>query len=172
MDAPGVPIWLLDMDGVINGIRPGWVRAPRTTSLEANGVEYRIRYAPELIRRIRGLHQTRQVDLRWATTWACHTRRLNNLYDLQGVPPAFALPRGDNTSRERVGELKVRAALAVVRAGHRLIWTDDEAIPAQGPVREELEGCGALLLAPDDSRCLRPEDMDAIEKYACARRPV
>ncbi|GAB6902251.1 HAD domain-containing protein [Kineosporia succinea] len=160
------PVWLLDLDGVINGSRPGWGRSPRSTSLEANGCEYRIRYAPALMIRIRTLHRAGRVELRWASTWAGHTFELNDLFSLPGVPPAFALPHGDGTPREQVGELKVHAALAVVRAGGRLIWTDDEAIPPAGAVREELEAAGALLIAPDATRCLRPDDLDVIENYA------
>jgi hypothetical protein len=162
-----VPLWLLDLDGVINGSRPGWSGPPRTTSLAAHGVGYRIRYAPALIQRIRALHNADRVEVRWSTSWVDHCEDLNQLFNLPGVEAAFHLTDATQTqTKAHIGKLKVRAALDAVRAGRRLIWTDDEVIPVQGPDRAELEAGDALLIVPDERRCLRPDDLDVIEAYA------
>jgi hypothetical protein len=62
------PVWLLDVDGVINGTgRAGWQQAPRAGTAFASGIGYRMRWAPQLIAGIRALLP--HVDVSWATTW-------------------------------------------------------------------------------------------------------
>lgn len=43
------PVWLLDVDGVINATRPGWGSPPRQASVYADGDDWPMRWAPALI---------------------------------------------------------------------------------------------------------------------------
>jgi hypothetical protein len=155
-------VWLLDIDGVLNGFgRCGWSGPPRTSRVLVDGLAYRIRWAPQLIDRIGALHDSGLVEIRWATTWVEHgTDQIERLTGLPAFPHAYRHIQG-----VRHRDAKLNAALDVAGFGHRLIWTDDDAIPAAGPDRETLDAAGALLVVPDERRALRPEDLDAIEAY-------
>jgi hypothetical protein len=170
--APDTPVWLLDVDGPINCTRPGWRAVPRRSSVRVvDGRELRLCWAPALIDRIRQIHAGGQVEIRWATSWIAPgvlrpvaVRELESLLRLPALPlawpaPTAELPPGD------VLAAKVAAALAVVESGRRLVWTDDDAIPATGPDRAVLDAAGALLIVPSPRRGLLSEHLDTIGGY-------
>lgn len=156
-----VPVWLLDVDGVLNANRAGWGGPPTSRSIMAFDNSWRMRFAPALMAAIRDLSTV--VEVRWATTWAGHIPDLSRVFALPEFAPAFAMPDGRPT-QELIAPLKLTAALDVVESGRRLIWTDDDAIPEAGPDRGRLDAAGALLIAPKPSRGLRPEHLDAIRE--------
>lgn len=157
-----IPVWLLDVDGVINANRPGWGGAPWTTTVYAE-VEYKLRWEPKLTARIRRWIHDQVIDVRWCTTWCPNADLLERAWSL---PPLVRCWPDEPVSPGSRHAAKVAAALAVIGAGRRLIWTDDEAIPENGPDRERLDAAGSLLIAPRSSRGLRPEHVDAIAAYA------
>lgn len=165
------PVWLLDVDGVVNTTRPGWGGAPRRSHVwsGADHTSYVIRWAPALIDRIRDLHVGGEVEVRWCTTWCPEADRLERLWHLPPLLRALdadPMPRGADC-----WPLKLAAARDVLASGHRLIWTDDEALPQPGAAREELTAGGqALLIAPRANRGLQPEDLDHIARFAVGRR--
>lgn len=158
-------IWLLDVDGVINGSRPGWSAPPRSATAYAEGRSFRLRWEPKLIERIRAVAAS-GVDVRWATTWCVAVPELLRVFGLD-LPSALDPDRPAHLVWD---EVKINAALAVLAAGDRLIWTDDSVVPAARgfyPEFREAEREGrALLIAPVPSRGLRPDHLDAIEAYA------
>jgi len=167
----GKPVWLLDVDGVINTTKPGWGAAPSRSLVwsAADNTSYLLRWAPLLVDRIRGLVLTGKVEIRWCTTWCPEAERLEQLWHLPQLDRALEadpMPRG-----AECWPLKRAAAGDVLAEGRRLIWTDDEALPPPGPERDELtaEGRG-LLIAPRATRGLQPADLDLIEKFAEGRR--
>jgi len=159
-----IPVWLLDVDGVLNASRAGWGGPPTSRSIVAFDTTWRMRFSPSLIAGIRGLAAAPLVEIRWATTWAGHIPDLSRVFALPEFAPAFPMPDGRPT-QDLIAPLKLAAALAVVESGRRLIWTDDDAIPDAGPDRDRLDAAGALLIAPKPSRGLRPEHLDAIAAY-------
>lgn len=160
------PVWLLDVDGVINASRAGWSSPPHTRTVYAGGFGWKIRWAPQLIQHIRALDDSGLVTIQWATSWIdVGVQQLEIELGLPSFPLAYLAEDG---ARDHRGA-KTGAALEVVRSGHRLIWTDDEAIPAVGPEREELDAAGALLIAPSPSRGLRPEHLAQIEELVGLR---
>lgn len=161
------PVWLLDVDGVVNVARPGWGGPPRRSLVwaDSEAVGYQVRWAPPLTDRIRALHHAGVVEVRWCTTWCPEAGKLERLWRL---PPlvrsldADPMPRGSGC-----WPLKLAAARAVLAAGRRLVWTDDEALPATGPDRDTLTADGrVLLIAPRPSRGLQPPDLDRIAAFA------
>ncbi|MEU8613723.1 hypothetical protein AB0C29_37640 [Actinoplanes sp. NPDC048791] len=165
------PVWLLDVDGVINTIKPGWGAAPRKSLVwsGADNTSYVLRWSPLLVDRIRALHTDGRVEVRWCTTWCPEAERLESLWRLPVLGRALdadPMPRG-----AQCWPLKLAAAWEVLAEGRRLIWTDDEALPPPGPAREELTADGrALLIAPRANRGLQPADLHLIEKFAEGRR--
>ena len=165
-------VWLLDVDGVINGSRAGWSRQPATATAYHLGNRYRLRHEPMLLQRIHRLALSGLVKVRWSTTWNDAPGELSRVFPALGPFPHAFEPRLPKYPHLTYDELKVRAALDVLAAGDRLIWTDDSVV---GPARNmylpltAAEARGqALLIAPNASRGLRPDDMDDIEAFAAA----
>lgn len=160
------PVWLLDVDGVINCTRPGWHAAPFHKTVWSNTAdrEFRIRWAPALIQRIRALHRSGLVEIRWCTTWCGDTSGLEHVFGLPALTSAFEVPAG-----RYVGDVKLAAARQVLADGRRLIWADDDEVPTSGDLYDELtRDDRSLLVRPDSRTGLLPEHMDAIETFAAA----
>lgn len=159
------PIWLLDVDGVING-HPrlcGWDRPPRR--LKAGFPVY---YEPRLIDRIRAVHATGLAEVRWSTTWCGYPAELAQLEDQLDLHLERAF--GGRPSTKTWADLKLQAAVDVLEQGRRLIWTDDDdadVAPQFSAVVADAEQAGrALLIAPQSELGLRLEHLDAIEAFA------
>lgn len=155
--------WLLDIDGVINANKPGWSAPPRRISCAG----FTIRWAPALIARIRGIQRSGHVSILWSSTWCGYPTQLDELAGRLGLDlePAF----GDLPGHLTWADLKVRAALGVLDAGRRLVWTDDDEVGAARELfpqlaQAEAEG-RALLIAPRSNRGLQREHMNAIEAF-------
>lgn len=158
------PVWLLDIDGVINASKPGWSAAPRKVSCAG----FTIRWAPALIVRIRELSRAGLVEIRWSSTWCGYPDQLGDLSTRLGLefPSAFT----DRPPTKTWADLKVEAAIDVLGAGRRLVWTDDDEVGAARhlfPQLSEAEAQGrALLIAPRSNRGLQRNHLDLIEAFA------
>lgn len=158
------PVWLLDVDGVINANKPGWGAAPRRISCAG----FTIRWAPALLDRIRQIHRSGLAEIRWSTTWCGFPDQLAELSRALRVdlPQAFT----DRPMSKTWAEVKAEAAVAVLAEGRRLVWTDDDEATVAPDFYPELvpavAGGRALLIAPRSNRGLQPADMDAIEAFA------
>jgi hypothetical protein len=160
-----MPVWLLDVDGVVNARRPAWDQPFAQGHAFVDGVTYRLQWAPADPLH-QAVHKRRAAEVRWATTWVDHVHQVERLLRLPafttafrelGTSPAVAAP-----------ERKLAAALYVVEMERRpLIWTDDDAIPMSGPDLERLENAGVpvLLLSPDSFEGLGPEDLTRIDAF-------
>jgi hypothetical protein len=160
-----VPVWLLDVDGVLNADRPGWSGLPGHGTAKFEGHVFRMRWAPRLIVQLIKLHRDHVVEFRWATTWVDEIGQIEALFRLPGFPLAFSgLSSGPQS---QVPGLKGEAALHVVETERRpLIWTDDDAIPLGGPLRRRLHASQPLMLiAPDPNRGLQPADIQAVTEF-------
>jgi len=158
------PVWLLDVDGVINTRRPLWGARLNRGTARSSGVDWPIRWAPALTERIARLAATGTVEIRWCSTWCTDADQLETLFGLPELgralnAAALMNPRGTDAT-------KLAAARAVLAEGRSLIWTDDTAVPTGGPVYEALAATGqALLIRPHPRRGLRPRDLTRIEAF-------
>jgi hypothetical protein len=114
--------------------------------------------------RIRALHDTGTVEIRWCTTWVGDTGQLSAMFGLPTFPDAYT----DDVAAEHRWN-KLNAALEVVESGRPLIWVDDFAIPAADDFdaghRVTMEAAGAMLVEPDHRHGITPDDMNRIEAY-------
>lgn len=159
------PVWLLDVDGVLNASRPGWGEVPDRGDAFVDGSRYSLRWAPSLTRRISAMALGGAVEVRWATTWVDHITQIERLLRLPKIETAF---QGLNAPVDEAVARKVRAALDVVEVERRpLIWTDDDAIPDHGELLDRLlnGGVPVLLLSPGSRHGLQPEDLAAIDDF-------
>ncbi|MGO4258139.1 hypothetical protein [Marmoricola sp. RAF53] len=159
-----VPIWLLDVDGVLNANRPGWSERPRQAIAYAAGEPFKMRWSATLLNKISDLHTTGRVELRWCTTWCPWADQLEQIF---GLPPlARSIPE-PMPSSGAWPDAKVGAARNVLREGRPLIWTDDEAIPPEGPPRDALTNADVptLLIEPLPNRGLQPAHLARIEQF-------
>jgi hypothetical protein len=161
-----VPVWLLDVDGVVNARRPAWDQPFAHGNAFVDGVAYRLQWAPPLTRYIKAVHKRQAAEIRWATTWVDHVHQVERLLRLPAFRTAF---RGLGTAPS-VGapDRKLGAALHVVEIEQRpLIWTDDDAIPIMGTQRRRLEEAGVpvLLIAPDPYEGLGPVHLERIDAF-------
>lgn len=169
--AAAPPVWLLDVDGVINAMKkPRWGGPPRQATAYADGQRWRIRWSPELLRRIRQLHLLGAVELRWCTTWCPQAQQLEKIFYLPVLSRALSDADCGGQGRLLTHLAKTQAALQVVGVeGRDLVWTDDDAIPDCGTDRDTLLAHGALLVAPDSRYGLQPADVDLITGWLAGR---
>jgi hypothetical protein len=158
------PVWLLDVDGVLNATRPGWGAAPRKSKVwsSSSSFEFTIRWAPALLDRIHNIHRGGLAEIRWCTTWCCDADALELLWHLPELGRAFTEPINGYAA----SVAKLAAARQVLADGRRLVWTDDAEVPTSGDLFGDVAADGrALLIAPDERYGLQPRDLDAIEAF-------
>ncbi len=166
------PVWLLDCDGVVNAWNPGWdaPRAERRVPSATTGGTFTIRYAPALIDRIRALHESGLVEIRWCSTWCGDTVNLAAALGLPAFPDCW----DDYRNGFEGSRAKLDAARAVAAEGRPLIWTDDDLTPVEGnALYDELsDAVPTLLIRPDDRHGLQPRHLDAIEAFIAEEAEV
>lgn len=168
---PGdIPVWLLDVDGVINARKPGWSARPsrRHAYASCSRQQLPLWYAPALLARIRAAHAAGLAEIRWATTWCCEVDALEKAFSLPHFEPCWT----DHINGRAAAMAKLACAAQVLADGRRLVWTDDSETPTSGETYERLTFDGrALLIAPNPARGLQPDDMDRIEAF-CRKEPA
>jgi hypothetical protein len=136
------PVWLLDVDGVVNAIsrkpdRSVWPADQWITgTANADGTDWPILAARPVIDFIRQVHGSGRAEVRWHTTWQRDAANLAKLLDLPEFEvqdcPEFATRRqslgGLSPTAVRAAWWKLPAAERVVGGeGRALVWTDDDA---------------------------------------------
>jgi len=115
-----VPIWFLDIDGVVNAagvdLPEHLVRTEATTA----GTTWPIHYSPEVVEFINMIHRAGLAEIRWLTTWGQDAR--------SSFAPAVGLddfPAYDMYDSEDWWKAEIVAA-SVVNEARPIIWTDDD----------------------------------------------
>jgi hypothetical protein len=148
-----VPVWLLDIDGVVNA-------ASRTFPTHAwpketwqgvevedeEGVTWPIKAARPVVDFIKAVHESGRAEIRWHTTWQGHALHVGRRLGL----PDFGVQEAPEWKEQAGTEAwwKVPAARRVIaEEGRDLVWTDDDADRelSRGE-RAGLMGLGRLLI--------------------------
>lgn len=135
------PIWLLDIDGVVNSLSnkaPRYVWPLETWHkidvADTAGISWPILYSTEVIDRINAVHDSGLAEVRWHTTWQESALNFADAVGLRGFYIADA-PEFENLGQYTAQAIlnclptwwKFPAALRVLQEeGRPLIWTDDD----------------------------------------------
>lgn len=164
-DNSGAPLWLMDVDGVLNSFGPpaGYVPDPKfRTFMSGNG--YSITYDTTILKRLADLHTQERVEIRWLTTWGEEADA--------HLAEEFGLPRGLKVEatmpfREKDGWWKLVAAMAAYERGDRIVWTDDDII-YEFDAQRWLTGADPkqiVWFAPDTHIGITHEFIDRVEAW-------
>ncbi len=179
------PLWLLDVDGVLNAAtsspdRSVWDDWQRGEAVAAGRV-WPIWFSPTVCRRIGHLHEEGSVDVRWLTTWEDDANA--GLRELLGLPrlPVAGRARevhagnpgphgfvGRTPPRPAPGWWKLTVARRVADPDpmRPLVWTDDDLRYEQEALAWAEDRPGPrLLVAPQTHVGLTPPQLDAIEEF-------
>lgn len=175
------PVWLLDVDGVLNAATPfperdAWPEWSSGWAVAA-GSRWPIRWAPPVVTAIRHVIEHGLADVRWLTTWLDDANE--SLGPLLGLPALPVVPRPADRQAAAHGFLGSRAGgfggwwkLAAARAlldpqPHRpLVWTDDDLVWEPDAVAwAEGRQAPTLLIAPETDVGLTAESLAAVVAF-------
>lgn len=173
------PVWLLDIDGVVN---VPFKQAPSVWP-DAAWRRTSIRNMPILVAQpvldfITRMHESGKVEIRWHTTWR------ENAQD--EFAPELGLPRFEVAKAAEFDDLsepirpqrgrwwKFNAAWRVVHQERRpLIWTDDDIrfMETRALQMARQTWPRSLLVAPNEWTALTPKHLAQIEAFVDANQP-
>jgi hypothetical protein len=193
--ATAPPLLLLDVDGVLNALsddgptlavwphwQDGWARA--------EGRRYPIRWAPEVVARLRSWHEQGRLELQWLTTWGHDANReLRSLLALPELAVAGTYEEADlaaGAPEEQALQHDTRAAHAAVapaapdtlsgrwwkydivrrlreqQPDRTLLWVDDELHHPANPFTLWAAENGVVTVGPDPRTGLTGTDLDVL----------
>jgi hypothetical protein len=193
MRSTGIPLVLLDVDGVLNILgddaAPSWdvVLSGRAT---AEGTSFAITWSPDVIDRINSWINA-EVEIQWLTTWGYDAnnslRHLVGLPELtvagthngswQGVPEdknvtshAAMAPAAPDPLTGEWWKYDVVKRLLSEQPGRLLVWVDDELFPPTRFRRWADEHESIHPIGPDGHLGLTEADIEEIEALLDLKR--
>lgn len=167
------PLWLLDVDGVINAVdpvhdgKPGWNRGIRSGVMS-------IRWRTKVAEFIAAAHRSGRAEVRWLTTW----EELAN-EELAGPLglPTFELAGHRQAEVGALDWWKFDIVRREVPDDRPLIWTDDDLASAERMVPGLREWIAArtgpkLLISPDWHHGLTDDLLAQIEVFMHEHRAI
>jgi hypothetical protein len=160
-----LPVWLLDVDGIVNAIgrKPDPSVWPRDQWVVGSAQGWPILAATPVLDFIRAVHSQNLAEIRWHTTW--QETAQGELTDLLGLPllPVMPCPEfhsnvapAGGSSLSGDGWWKLPAALRVVHEEKRqLIWTDDD-LEIESRRKGGLQGLPLNLSGSESTLLLSP----------------
>ncbi len=171
------PVWLLDVDGVLNacssrGCRTVWPQECWNSCVVADldGRKWPILVADPVVSYLRAVHVNGDAEIRWHTSWQHSApQRLAPALGLPDWPVAVAPEYHDPSGHTAHGWWKLGAAARVLEEeGRRLVWTDDDiSFGAQltGAVGELLRRPGVLAVTPRTTIGLTRKNLLAVDAF-------
>jgi hypothetical protein len=174
------PVWLLDIDGVLNAASrkpPGFVW-PRDQWIQDRATVGRhslpILAARPVVDFIRQVHEQGRAEIRWHSTWQHDAKAVADLLDLPDFPVQEA-PEWPDSAHDEVW-WKLPAVQRVARDGWQpefrqsraLVWTDDDAYGIDLPERDVAalrSTCPLLLVVPQARLGLTPKHLREIDAF-------
>jgi len=159
------PIWLLDVDGVLNALDKRSKDWPHYETPVCRG--YVIRYAPALIERMDALVAADKVEIVWLTTWwdnIIHLPFTNwHGYRVANTEDEY------NAFRKFSGSYdwwKRPVAQRLYTPGQKMIWTDDDLAFDRVSVEWVKSVYPDVLgISPNTNHGLTPAHLDTIEAF-------
>lgn len=175
----GGPIWLLDIDGVVNALelapaRAAWPEAEfvETAARSAHNIEWPLLAAIPVLDFLRRVHAEGTAEIVWHSAWQEFSV---NVAGALGLPdwPILDCPEIDEdealvATPLRSGDRpwwKLPAAQRAAAGGRPLLWTDDDARRKLGWLDPPAWCRRALIIAPDEEVGLTPDDLRRIGEW-------
>jgi hypothetical protein len=155
------PIWLLDVDGVINAVSKNPTAWPEYKMEIING--FPIRWSPRVIDFIKSGHEQGTFEVRWLTTWGALANNL--LAPVIGLPEFTVVAEMPFRQSWYEAWWKFDAAKIVAEEDRPVIWTDDDLL-FDFEAFEWVVDLGFLPVVPDSREGLTNENLRRIEEYA------
>lgn len=165
------PIWFLDIDGVVNAIRPasagvdsGYLRYDIAVDEHGTTTVYPIHVHPEVIGFVNRVHREGLAEVRWLTTWGRQAAERFapavglDAFEVAAEPP----PDGSGRSVWRPDWWKLVAVQA--QAAGRFVFTDDDLGRESRAVLRQLPD-PSLLLSPSPGRGLEDAHLERVETF-------
>jgi hypothetical protein len=168
------PVWLLDIDGVVNALARGpvhgswpsaeWAQHVVRADIPGSGrMVLPIFVAQPVLDFVTAVHAAGAAEIVWHSTW--REAAVTDLAPVLGLPrfPISVAPEW--TTRPSGVWWKVPAAQRVVDSGRRLVWTDDDiaVVPEQVTALADRED--TLLISPDPRTGLTAEQLASIADF-------
>lgn len=170
-----IPVWLLDVDGVINAAGLGkpptfaWPADQWTDRhvITMGGHKLRIRTARPVLDFICEVHEQGRAEIRWHTTWQEDAQTLAVQLGLPEFPVQDAPEYKAFMGKGVKGWWKRPAAERILDEGRALVWTDDDITWSLGRRGEdELRTRGpVLLVSPSEQTGLLPKHLRQIGDF-------
>lgn len=174
MTQSGRPVWLLDIDGVINALSRGpvqdswpseqWVQRVVDAEIPGSGrMVLPIFAAQPVLDFVTRVVASGAAEVVWHSTWReAAATALAPALGIAAMPVSVAPEWPQRPARVW---WKVPAARRVVESGRRLVWTDDDISVVPDQVADLVEHAGTLLIAPDPQTGLTAEHLHAIAGF-------
>lgn len=176
---PSSPLWLLDIDGVVNALamglptqvwaEPDWVQRTVVVEVPDRGVmTLPILAARPVLAFVGEVHRSGTAEVRWHSTW--RATAVTGLAPVLGLPP-IPISVAPEWQQQPDGWWKLPAAQRAVSAGRRLVWTDDDIDRWRGDPRAAaaLDALDAspdvLLLSVSPATGLTPHNLEQIAAF-------
>jgi hypothetical protein len=175
-----IPVWLLDVDGVLNACskkpdRNVWPKDQWVAGRASDGRrEWPILFSRPVADFIRQVHEQGRAEIRWHTTWQQDASAVGKLLDLPDFPVQDSPEWGEHISGGHIKRhddtwWKIGAALRVVEEEKRpLVWTDDDCNAFSLPRATRERICAAmptLIVCPSDTAGLSPKNLRVIDEF-------
>jgi hypothetical protein len=167
------PVWLLDIDGVVNALARGAVRGSfppdvwRRFLVHADVPDLGPMLLPILVAQpvldfVRDVHDSGAAEVLWHSTW--RESAVTDLAPLLGLPPLPITVAPEWTLRPP-GWWKLPAARRVAASGRPLVWTDDDIACYANDLGGLDNRPDTLLISPDPVTGLVQDDLDGIAAF-------
>jgi hypothetical protein len=172
--SPERPLWLLDIDGVVNALARGavpsawpeheWVQRLVITEIPGRGaMTLPILVARPVLEFIADVHRSGSAEIRWHSTW--RTAAITSFAPAVGLPTTITMSVAPEWNERPVAQWwKLGAAERAVATGRRLVWTDDDLRIYQHET-DHLARAGNLVLGPFGDTGLTPDDLEQIAGF-------
>jgi hypothetical protein len=173
-DARTRPVWLLDIDGVVNALARGavrgswpqdaWIQRVIRADMPGHGpMVLPILAARPVLDFVAQVYHSGTADVRWHSTW--RAAAMTELAPVLGLPPIPISVAPEWTAPPYEGWWKLPAARRVLESGRRLVWTDDDLGVFAAEVGDLVSRPDALLIGPDRHIGLTGADLDSIAAF-------
>jgi hypothetical protein len=168
------PVWLLDIDGVVNALSAGpvsgswpaaeWAQHVVRADIPGSGrMVLPIFVAQPVLDFVTQVHRSGAADVVWHSTW--REAAVTDLAPMLGLPRLPVSDAPEWPQRPREPWWKLPAAQRVVESGRRLVWTDDDIAVVAQQVAGLLGRDDALLISPPPQSGLTPDHLAQIAAF-------